>query len=259
MDLQGFIDYLLSFLTFGSLVIIDLIAASTSALNTAFLVQRPDYYSGRQWSVIGILLLSVIGGLGGGVVRDVLLNRVPEALTNPWYITLCFIAGGIGLFTAYRRLGHKFREAPFQLMTAFSLPWYAIVGVGAGIEAGLPDIACLAIGVIGPTTGRFVIDIAANKSAKNFIRGEWFSGSAMLTSIVYLISNKHIGLDIYPATLIAVIVGFSFRVAALWYAWEEPLPNVPPEVMGEVVRRQSLKEKMQPGWRANYDKRPLRK
>lgn len=253
--MQGFLDYLASFLEWGSFVYVDLIAASTAALTTALLVQRPDFYRGRQWSVIGILLLAVIGGLGGGMLRDVLLAKIPEALKNPWYLTLCFLAGGVGLLTAYRKVGSKFRETPFQIISAFSLPWYAAISTNAGISAGLPDIASLFIGVIGPTTGRFLVDLAADKSSKLFVRSEWFVGTAALTSFVYIICENHLGLTIYPATAIAVLAGFTFRVTALWYAWQEPLPNLPAEVMGEVARRPTLKEKMQPGWVPKYERK----
>ncbi len=44
-------------------------------------------------------------------------------------------------------------------------------------------------------------------------------------------------------------MGFCFRMAALWFAWEEPMPrHIPPHVVGEVEPRESLKVKMQPGW-----------
>ena len=59
MDLQSWFAYLASFLTVGSFVIIDLIAATTNALNGALLAQRPDYYRGRQWSVVGIIILAI--------------------------------------------------------------------------------------------------------------------------------------------------------------------------------------------------------
>ena len=75
----------------------------------------------------------------------------------------------------------------------------------------------------------------------------------MLTSIVYLICAKYLGLSIYPATGIAFLFGFFFRVAALWFAWEEPLPKLPPHVVGEVIRRETLKEKMAPGWEPKYE------
>ena len=253
MDLHSYFAYLASFITVGSFVIIDLTAATTNALNGALLAQRPDYYRGRQWTVVGIIILAIFGGIGGGVSRDVLLNKIPSAFTNPWYLILCILAGIVGMLISFKG-GQKFRETFYQFMTAFSLPWYAVIGVSAALSAGLPDIGAIAIGVVGPTAGRFLIDITADKSAKQFVRGEWFVGTAVLTSIVYLILFKYLALTVWPATLIAFAVGFIFRVAAIWFAWEEPLPRgVPTNVRGEVEKRESLKEKMQPGWEPKYD------
>ena len=252
MDLHSYFAYLASFITVGSFVIIDLIAATTNALNGALLAQRPDYYRGRQWTVVGIIILAIFGGIGGGVSRDVLLNKVPSAFTNPWYLILCTLAGIVGMLISFKG-GQKFRETFYQFMTAFSLPWYAVIGMGAALSAGLPDIGAVAIGVVGPTAGRFLIDVTAGKSAKQFVRGEWFVGTAVLTSIVYLILFKYLALTVWPATLIAFAVGFIFRVGAIWYCWEEPLPRVPADVKGEVVRRETLKEKMQPDWEPKYD------
>lgn len=158
------------------------------------------------------------------------------------------MAAIIGLFTAYSK-GQHFRETWFQFMTAFSLPWYAAMGVHVGLQVGMPPIACIALGVVGPTTGRFLIDVTAGKSAKQFVRGEWFVGTAILTSVVYLICALYLQMSIWPATLIAFVVGFCFRMAALWFAWEEPMPrHIPAHVVGEVTPRESLKVKMQPGW-----------
>ena len=61
--------------------------------------------------------------------------------------------------------------------------------------------------MIGPTAGRFLIDVTAGNSAKQFVRGEWFVGTAVLTSLIYLICAKYLGLTIYPATLIAFCGG----------------------------------------------------
>ncbi len=80
MILSSYFAYMASFFSVGGFVIIDLIAATTNALNGALLAQRPDYYKGRQWTIVGILLLAIFGGIGGGVSRDVLLNKIPGAL-----------------------------------------------------------------------------------------------------------------------------------------------------------------------------------
>ena len=91
----------------GSFTIIDLVAASTNAFNGALLARRPDHY--HHYTYVGILLLAVIGGIGGGVSRDIILNDVPSAFTNPWYLIFCTAMAGISLLITFKT-GQKFRE-----------------------------------------------------------------------------------------------------------------------------------------------------
>src|SRR5256885_17156387 len=53
----------------GSFTTIDLIAASTNALNGALLARRPDHY--KQFTIVGIILMALLSGLGGGITRDI--------------------------------------------------------------------------------------------------------------------------------------------------------------------------------------------
>lgn len=228
----------------GNLLVIDLIAAGTNALNGAWLAQNPSHYRGNYWTVVGILLLAIFGGIGGGVMRDILLAKVPVAISNPWFLYVCLVAGTIGILTAYNR-AQEFRDGAFQLMTAFSLPWYAVVGVQAGIDANLPILGSIFLGMVGPTAGRFLIDIASRQPAKQFVRGEWFVTAAALTSVVYLVCTLPLGLSIWPATLISVVFGFTFRVTALWRGWEEPMPRLPQALMEGMPEREAFKQKRQ--------------
>ncbi len=167
----------------GDETLIDLIAASTNALNGALLARRPDHF--RNFTIVGILLMALLGGIGGGITRDVLLGDVPSALTNPAYITLCLVAGVVGYRIAYAK-GQLFREGIFQFMTAFSLPWYAIAAAQKGAAAAIPAIGILLLAVVGPTAGRYYIDISSGVSPKQFIRGEWFVATAVLTGAVWI-------------------------------------------------------------------------
>jgi uncharacterized membrane protein YeiH len=207
----------------GGITTVDLIAASTNALNGALLARRPDHY--KNFTVVGILLMAILGGIGGGVTRDIILNKVPSAFTNPAYITLCILFGVVGYFLAYGK-GQLFREGLFQFATAFSLPWYAIVGAEAALDADLPILAAILIGVIGATAGRYFIDLSSGVSPKQFIQGEWFVGTAVLTASVW-IGCDEAGLATWASTAIAFVLGFSFRLAALYLGWEEPLAREP--------------------------------
>jgi uncharacterized membrane protein YeiH len=207
----------------GDFTTIDLIAATTNALNGALLARRPDHY--RNFTIVGILLMALLGGIGGGVTRDVLVSEVPAALTNPAYLTLCLAAGIVGYFIAFSS-GQLFREGLFQFMTAFSLPWYAIVGAQKGVTVGLPVVGVLLLAVVGPTAGRYYIDITSGVPPKQFVRGEWFVAVAVLTGVVW-VGCYWAGLNTWASAGIAFVVGFTVRILALYRGWEEPLANEP--------------------------------
>lgn len=205
----------------GNFTTIDLIAASTNALNGAMLVRSPEHY--KRYTMVGIILFAILGGIGGGVTRDVLVSEVPAALINPAYLMLCVIAGFVGYFLAFDREQH-FRLGWFQFMTAFSLPWYAIVGAQKGVDVGLPGWGCLLLAVVGPTAGRWFIDISSTVTPAHFIRGEWFVGTAVLTGAVWLLVYQ-LGANTWVCAGIAFAIGFAFRVAATKFGWEEPMPK----------------------------------
>jgi uncharacterized membrane protein YeiH len=150
---------------------------------------------------------------------------VPSALTNPAYLVLCVIFGIVGYNLAYAK-GQLFREGLFQFMTAFSLPWYAIVGAQKGLDVGLPVVGCLLLAVVGPTAGRYFIDVTSGVTPKQFIRGEYFVTTAILTGVVWMLCIVA-DASTWVAAIVAFAIGFTFRVVALYKGWEEPIPKEP--------------------------------
>ena len=84
----------------------------------------------------------------------------------------------------------------------------------------------LALSVIGPTASRWYVDVSSGVPPKQFIRGEWFVAAAALTGAVW-IGCDAAGLSTWAAAGVALVVGYLFRVAALYQAWEEPLASEP--------------------------------
>jgi uncharacterized membrane protein YeiH len=206
--------------TLGSFVIIDLIAATTNAFNGAILAKRKDHH--RKWTAVGIILIAVIGGIGGGVTRDIVLNDIPSALQNPWYLLLCLGAAVLALAVTRNMAPDSIRRL-FDFMAAFSLPWYAIIGAQKALGMDLPLFTVVLIGVVGPTAGRYFIDLTSGVTPQHFTRGAWFVGTAVLAAVLYIICDA-LGLSVWPATLIAWFIAFVFRLLALRFNWNEPEP-----------------------------------
>ncbi len=236
--------------TLGTMGVISLIAATTNAFNGALLARRPDHY--RHFTVIGVILMGYAGGIGGGVLRDILVNKVPSPLVNPWYLVFCFLAAGAALTFDYYGT-QRFKDGLFQFMTAFTLPWYAIVGAQTAIDAHLGYAAAILIGVIATTGGRFIIDIACMVVPKQLVRGEYFVLTAAMTAAIYLACNEAFGLSQVIATTVAFIFGFGFRLASQALGWEEWEPWEPPELEAGEKPRKRLGE----GLHAEFHSDPM--
>jgi uncharacterized membrane protein YeiH len=237
---EASVDWLGAWSLTGSFTTIDLIAATVGALNGALLARRPSHY--RNYTVVGVLLMAVIGGISGGVTRDLLVNQVPAALTNPAYLTLSLAAGIVGSLIAFKT-GELFREGLFEFLTSASLAWFAIVGAQKGVQVGLPMVGVLALAVVAATAGRYFIDLTCGITPKLFVRGEYYVGTALLAAGVWIVCDSA-GLNVWICAGMAFAVGYTVRVLAMWRGWEEPMPKAPPGVNVSIDERPRLGSKL---------------
>lgn len=96
---------------------------------------------------------------------------------------------------------------------------------------------------MGPTAGRWFIDISSGVTPKHFIRGEWFVAIAVLTGAIW-IACFAAGLSATWSAAIALVIGYTIRVIALYRAWEEPLAKEPQGVYQHSDGRPMLGRKL---------------
>jgi hypothetical protein len=87
------------------------------------------------------------------------------------------------------------------------------------------------------------IDITCGVPPKQFIRGEWFVGTALLTGIVWILVYLA-GAGTWIGAGTAFLIGFGFRLLALFQGWEEPLPRGPKGAVIHGNRRPLLGRKL---------------
>src|ERR1700722_9674453 len=81
------------------LLILNLIGTFVFGLSGGILAVR------KQMDVFGVLVLSVVAALGGGMVRDVLLGHTPPATLNDWRYIAVAAGAGILVFADHGRIG----------------------------------------------------------------------------------------------------------------------------------------------------------
>ena len=193
---------------------IDLTAVVVGALAGASVAAR------QQMDAFGALLLAVIMGLGGGIVRDLLLGLRPIAVTNRYYLPTVAAAALAGFLFA--SLVRRF-ERTFALLDAMSVGLFTIVGVEKALLYDLPYVSAIFIGVAAAVGGGLLVDLVAGRPVEVIHRGPWNATAALVGASGYAAAaaaDTPTGVSQAIGFLLVVMM----RLAALRWGLRNPLP-----------------------------------
>ena len=175
----------------------------------------------ERFDLIGGILLAVIMGLGGGIIRDLLLGLRPVAVTNHYYLPTVTVAALAGYVFAslLRRFG-----TPFAVLDAMATGLFTIVGVEKALLYNLPDVSAVFIGVASGVGGGLFVDLIAGRPVGMVHRGPWNATAALAGAVVYaVLAELDAPTGFRQATAFAVVV--AMRLASLRWGLQTPLPD----------------------------------
>lgn len=178
--------------------------------------------SRAQLDIVGFAFFAGLTGLGGGTVRDVLLDRGPIWMAQPSYL---WLAGGAALavfFTAHL-LESRYRAIEWLDAAALSVA----VGAGAGLAQaqGLPATIVVVMGILTGTAGGLMRDVVANEVPLVLKRGELYVTCALAGSAALVLAAPF---GETAAALICAVVTFGLRVGSLMLGWRLPVYRTRP-------------------------------
>ncbi len=117
--------------------------------------------SRKQMDLIGFSLLATLTGIGGGTVRDLILDRSVFWLADQIYLIICLSVALLSFFAAH------FIQRRYTLLLwldAVGLAAYGALGAHLALKAGAGMIAAAALGVITATFGGMMRDIVSQET-----------------------------------------------------------------------------------------------
>jgi uncharacterized membrane protein YeiH len=196
---------------------IDLTAVVVGALAGAGIAVR------EQLDIVGVLLLALVMGLGGGIVRDVLLGLRPVAVTSPYYLPTVAAAALAGfLFTS---LIHRFGTV-FVVLDACAAGLFTIVGVQKALLYDLPYVSAIFIGVTTAVGGGMLVDLIAGRPVAVVRRGPWNATAALAGASVYA-CTAGLGAPTGGSEAATFAVVVAMRLASLRWGLQTPVPADP--------------------------------
>lgn len=173
----------------------------------------------KHFDIIGFIVLAVLAALGGGMVRDVLLQQGPPiALTDPYYLGAA-LTGALVAFAL--KLTGKWWNRFFIVADAFVIGAWSATGALKTLAAGLDILPAVMLGVITAVGGGAIRDIAVGRIPAIF-GGNTLYATAALAATIPAITFWKLGIPTV-ATLSATILGAGICIAARWYRWQLPV------------------------------------
>ena len=177
--------------------------------------------------VFGVCFLALFTALGGGVIRDLILNRTPPRLFESEGYILVAIGAALLAFFLVRRFHRKpdfgiWGERLFNLCDAVGLGIFSVIGTQSAAAAGLGDKVFLSI-FLGMTTGvggGMLRDMMCCEIPA-VLRKHIYAVAAICGSLVYYLLARA-GVWDALATSVGVAVVVALRMLARDYQWNLP-------------------------------------
>lgn len=197
------------------LLVLDLAGTFAFALNGALTAVRAE-----RLDIVGVVALGMFTGLGGGVVRDVLLDALPPATFLDWRYLALAAAGGLVAFVLGRRLDRL--NATINVFDAVGLSVFAVLSAYKALELGFGVVQATIVGMVAAVGGGTIRDMMIGR-IPTVLRSQLYAIPALVgaacASAVY-----SFGYHSTLVTLAAAAVCFVIRMVGVRFDLHAPYP-----------------------------------
>ncbi len=169
--------------------------------------------------LFGVLVVSFVVALGGGVIRDLLIGASPPSAVRDWhYPALAFFAGLL-TFVLHGFLP-DISQPLLTALDAAGLSLFAVAGAQKALSFGMAPLIAALMGTITGCGGGVVRDILLAR-VPLILEADIYASAAFIGGTV-LILGRRLGLPPITAALLGGLACFALRMLAVTYGWQLP-------------------------------------
>ena len=179
----------------------------------------------KKMDLFGVTILGLTTSIGGGVIRDLILDITPPMSLRTPRIAIIAIVTSLIFFIPIIRKKIQEEEKVYNILMfvtdSIGLGLFTVIGVQTAINNGFADNYFLQVfvGVISGVGGGVLRDVLAGNRPYIFVK-HFYANAALIGAIVCVALWNVVGS--LPAMLISACVIFILRILAAHYHWELP-------------------------------------
>ncbi|NVK44850.1 MAG: trimeric intracellular cation channel family protein [Rhodobacteraceae bacterium] len=176
--------------------------------------------SRAQLDLVGFAFVACLTAVGGGTLRDLLLNRDAVFwIEDPAYIVIACLVSAVVFLTA-----HLFESRQKALLWADAVALSVAVAAGAGValKLGQPPVIVALMGVATGCFGGMMRDVVCNEVPLILKHGELYASAALAGPLALLLASQF-EIPRFFEFIICAIVTFTLRAGSLAWGWSLPV------------------------------------
>jgi len=187
----------------------DLTAVSLGGIQGALFAS--GFRGQRRLDFLGVAVIGIVVGMGGGLIRDLLLNVSPVGLQSDWYLLSATGAALVGMLLAgvFRRL-----NALIVGLDALVIGLFGALGTSKALALGLPAVPAVFVGVCAAAGGGVLRDMMMGLPVAIMHVGSLYAVAAGAGCVV-LATAHALGMPLPAGAIIAVVVTTVIRLLAV--------------------------------------------
>jgi uncharacterized membrane protein YeiH len=190
----------------------DILAAVVFAVSGSLVASR------KNLDVMGFMWLAVITGVGGGTVRDVILNVPVFWVQSPAYVAVCLATAVVMHFVA------PLVESRYRTLLwfdAFGLALVTVAGTVKASDLGAPPLVAIAMGAVTGCVGGIIRDTLGQVPSV-LLGHEIYVTASVLGGCAY-VGLSALGVGRLTAMLAGFMATFVIRSMAIKFGWSLPV------------------------------------
>jgi uncharacterized membrane protein YeiH len=191
---------------------LDIFGTFVFAISGAFRAVR------HELDILGVLVLSIATGVGGGIIRDIMLGNIPPAAFQNEIYLIVTVFGGLIVFAAAPKIAPRWDYV--MIADAIGLSVFAAIGAAKAQSAGLGSIGIIMMAAITATGGGLIRDLLVMEIPA-ILKSDFYASAALLGGACFA-AMRALGLDQNTKIVCTIALTFLLRVAAMKYKLSLP-------------------------------------
>lgn len=175
----------------------------------------------KHFDAVGFVILAIMSAMGGGILRDVMLQAGPPvALTDPFYISTALVGAAIAFLW---KMDSKFWVVPLVVADGVVLGSWAATGAIKTLSLGFGIMPALLLGITTAVGGGMIRDVTAGNVPMVFGGNNLYATPALVSAATMVIFYEA-GWPV-EGMIAATVIGSSFTFVAHWRNWQLPVAS----------------------------------